>query len=128
MIYLTNDDFDQAVYFEVRKSEPRRRTGGDGARPLRPARQRGHGGAGHGAQLVRLGGGRVRPGRPVPFRGRADAAADAWCRGAGDAAALARLLKNSHLAAVLASRLVRRGAVYARRVLRLRGREWSAAS
>ena len=28
MIYLTNDAFDQAVYFEVRKSEPRRRVGG----------------------------------------------------------------------------------------------------
>jgi hypothetical protein len=28
MIYLTNDEFDQAVYFEVRKSEPRRRAGG----------------------------------------------------------------------------------------------------
>ncbi len=28
MIYLTNDAFDQAVYFDVRKSEPRRRVGG----------------------------------------------------------------------------------------------------
>jgi hypothetical protein len=28
MIYLTNDTLDQAVYFEVIKSEPRRRQGG----------------------------------------------------------------------------------------------------
>ncbi len=28
MIYITNDMLDQAVYFELRKSEPRRRTGG----------------------------------------------------------------------------------------------------
>ena len=28
MIYLTNDTLDQAVYFEVRRSEPRRRAGG----------------------------------------------------------------------------------------------------
>ncbi len=28
MIYLTNDSHDQAVYFEVRRSEPRRRAGG----------------------------------------------------------------------------------------------------
>ncbi len=28
MIYLTNDTFDQAVYFDLRKSEPRRRGGG----------------------------------------------------------------------------------------------------
>jgi hypothetical protein len=28
MIYLTNDTYDQAVYFEVRRNEPRRRTGG----------------------------------------------------------------------------------------------------
>jgi hypothetical protein len=34
---------------------------------------------------------------------------------------LSRLLKNSHLAAILESRLVRRSAVYAQRVLRLRG-------
>ncbi|HYS42942.1 MAG TPA: hypothetical protein VEM32_03085 [Geobacteraceae bacterium] len=27
MIYLTNDTFDQAVYFDLRKSEPRRRGG-----------------------------------------------------------------------------------------------------
>jgi hypothetical protein len=27
MIYLTNDAFDQAVYFDLRKSEPRRRGG-----------------------------------------------------------------------------------------------------
>lgn len=28
MIYLTNDSHDQGVYFELRKSEPRRRAGG----------------------------------------------------------------------------------------------------
>ena len=28
MIYLTNDSQDQAVYFDIRKNEPRRRTGG----------------------------------------------------------------------------------------------------
>ena len=28
MIYLTNDAFDQAVYFDLRKSEPRRKGGG----------------------------------------------------------------------------------------------------
>lgn len=28
MIYLTNDDYDQAVYFDLRKQEPRRRSGG----------------------------------------------------------------------------------------------------
>ena len=28
MIYLTNDTFDRAVYFEVERSEPRRRAGG----------------------------------------------------------------------------------------------------
>ncbi len=28
MIYLTNDSHDQAVYFDIRKNEPRRRTGG----------------------------------------------------------------------------------------------------
>jgi hypothetical protein len=28
MIYLTNDSQDQAVYFEIRKNEPRRRAGG----------------------------------------------------------------------------------------------------
>ena len=28
MIYLTNDTFDQAVYFDLRKSEPRRKGGG----------------------------------------------------------------------------------------------------
>ena len=28
MIYLTTDNLDQAVYFDLRKSEPRRRTGG----------------------------------------------------------------------------------------------------
>ena len=27
MIYLTNDTFDQGVYFELRKSEPRRKSG-----------------------------------------------------------------------------------------------------
>ncbi len=28
MIYLTNDTCDQAIYFDLRKSEPRRRAGG----------------------------------------------------------------------------------------------------
>ena len=28
MIYLTNDEFDQGVYFDLRKSEPRRKEGG----------------------------------------------------------------------------------------------------
>ena len=28
MIYLTNDTMDQAVYFDLRKTEPRRRRGG----------------------------------------------------------------------------------------------------
>lgn len=28
MIYLTNDEMDQAVYFDLRKTEPRRRAGG----------------------------------------------------------------------------------------------------
>ncbi len=28
MIYLTNDMCDQAIYFDIRKSEPRRRKGG----------------------------------------------------------------------------------------------------
>ncbi len=28
MIYITNDMLDQAVYFDLRRSEPRRRTGG----------------------------------------------------------------------------------------------------
>jgi hypothetical protein len=28
MIYLTNDEMDQAVYFDLRKTEPRRKSGG----------------------------------------------------------------------------------------------------
>lgn len=28
MIYLTNDELDQAVYFDLRKQEPRRKAGG----------------------------------------------------------------------------------------------------